>query len=223
MLNEWTVLLRLLLAAGLSGVIGFEREFHGRAAGFRTHILLCIGSTLVMLTSIHIFDLYYTKVAADPARIAAGVITGIGFLGAGTIMHAKSAVRGLTTAASLWVVAGIGLAVGSGLYFGAIVTTILTMIALMVFARLEHAMIRKDWYRTVIIETKEGIDQLKAIREILEDCRTEITDFEVERAREGTNMILKLGLKLYETRCADRIIEDVGRLADVKSVKWEIE
>jgi len=223
MLNEWTVLLRLLLAAGLSGVIGFEREFHGRAAGFRTHILLCIGSTLVMLTSIHIFDLYYTKVAADPARIAAGVITGIGFLGAGTIMHAKSAVRGLTTAASLWVVAGIGLAVGSGLYFGAFVTTILTMIALMVFARLEHAMIRKDWYRTVIIETKEGIDQLKAIREILEDCRTEITDFEVERAREGTNMILKLGLKLYETRCADRIIEDVGRLADVKSVKWEIE
>jgi len=223
MVSDWMVLLRLLLAAGLSGIIGFEREFHGRAAGFRTHILLCIGSTLVMLTSMHIFDLYYTKVAADPARIAAGVITGIGFLGAGTIMHAKSAVRGLTTAASLWVVAGIGLAVGSGLYFGAIVTTILTMVALMVFARLEHAMIRKDWYRTVIIEAKEDIDQLKAIREILGDCRTEITDFEIERAKESANMILKLGLKLYETKCADRIIEDVGRLADVKSVKWEIE
>ena len=68
-----------MLAAVLSGMIGFEREFHGRAAGFRTHILLCIGSTLIMLTSIHMFEIYYTKVAVDPARIAAGVITGIGF------------------------------------------------------------------------------------------------------------------------------------------------
>ncbi|MDD5137044.1 MAG: MgtC/SapB family protein, partial [Candidatus Omnitrophica bacterium] len=107
MLNDWMILFRLVLAAIFSGMIGFEREFHGRAAGFRTHILLCVGSTLVMLTSMHIFDLYASRIAVDPARIAAGVITGIGFLGAGTIMHAKAAVRGLTTAESLWVVAGI--------------------------------------------------------------------------------------------------------------------
>ena len=99
LLNEWIILFRLVLAAVLSGAIGFEREFHGRAAGFRTHILLCVGSTLVMLTSMHIFDSYYGKMTADPARIAAGVITGIGFLGAGTIMHSRSSVRGLTTAA----------------------------------------------------------------------------------------------------------------------------
>ena len=223
MLNNWMVLFRLVLAAMLSGAIGFEREFHGRAAGFRTHILLCIGSTLVMLTSMHIFDIYSSKVAADPARIAAGVITGIGFLGAGTIMHSKSAVRGLTTAASLWVVAGIGLAVGSGMYYGAIVTTLLTVITLMLFSKLEYVMIRKDWYKTIIIETKEGVDQLKAIREIITDRKSEITDFEVDKARDGVNMVLKIGLKLYQIRTADQIIDDLSHLDGVKHVKWETE
>jgi putative Mg2+ transporter-C (MgtC) family protein len=223
MLNEWTIVFRLVLAAVLSGIIGFEREFHGRAAGFRTHILLCIGSTLVMLTSIHIFEMYYGKVPLDPARIAAGVVTGIGFLGAGAIVHFKSSIRGLTTAASLWVVAGIGLAVGSGLYFASILTTILTMIALLLFGRMEHAMIRKDWYRTIIIESRESVDQFKAIREILEESRTDITDFEVDRSRDGQNMVLKLGVKLYETRYADQLLKDIGSLDGVKNVKWETE
>jgi putative Mg2+ transporter-C (MgtC) family protein len=223
MLNEWTITLRLVLAAVLSGMIGFEREFHGRAAGFRTHILLCIGSTLVMLTSMHMFDVYYGKAVSDPSRIAAGVITGIGFLGAGAIIHSKSSVRGLTTAASLWVVAGIGLAVGSGLYYGAILTTLLTIVALFIFSRIEHAMIRKDWYRTIIIETKEGLDQLKKIREALAEYRTDITDFEVDRTADGANMVLRFGLKLYETKCAGQIVEQIGRMDGVKSIRWEIE
>ncbi len=221
MLNNWMILFRLILAAVLSGVIGFEREFHGRAAGFRTHILLCIGSTLVMLTSMHIFDIYISRVPVDPARIAAGVVTGIGFLGAGAIMHFKSSVRGLTTAASLWVVAGIGLAVGSGLYFGAIVTTVITIVALMFFGRLEHAMIRKDWYKTLIIETKEGVEQLKAIRAVLGEFRTDITDFEVERAKDGVSMQLKIGIKIYEKKCASDIIDDIGHLDGVKAARWE--
>jgi len=223
MLNEWLIVFRLILAAVLSGAIGFEREFHGRAAGFRTHILLCIGSTLVMLTSMHIFDIYYGRVACDPARIAAGVITGIGFLGAGTIMHSKSSVRGLTTAASLWVVAGIGLAVGSGLYFGSIVTTVLTIITLMIFSRIEHAMIRKDWYKTLVIDMKESTELLKDIRELISEYRAEITDFEAERSKDGANMIFKVGVKLYAARYGDQLISDVGRLDGVKYVKWEVE
>lgn len=223
MLSEWIIVFRLVLAAVLSGLIGFEREFHGRAAGFRTHILLCIGSTLVMLTSMHIFDIYYSRVAVDPARIAAGVVTGIGFLGAGAIMHSRSSIKGLTTAASLWVVAGIGLGVGSGLYFASIVTTALTLIALMIFSHIEHSMIRKDWYRTISIEMKDGADQLKAIRETLAQYRNEITDFEADRAADGANMILKLGIKLYEPRYADSILEDIGRLDGVKKAKWLIE
>lgn len=221
MLNEWIIVFRLILSAILSGVIGFEREFHGRAAGFRTHILLCVGSTLIMLTSIHIFDIYSGRVPVDPARLAAGVVTGIGFMGAGTIMRYKASVRGLTTATSLWVAAGIGLAVGSGLYFGAIATTLIAMIALMFFSRLEHVMIRKNWYKTIIIETKDGLEQLKKIREALSEYGSEINDLEADRSKDGLYMILKFGLKLNTNMHNAQLIEDIARLDGVKSVKWE--
>ena len=223
MLNEWIVLFRLVLSAILSGIVGFEREFHGRAAGFRTHILLCVGSTLIMLTSIHIFDVYSGRVPIDPARLAAGVVTGIGFMGAGTIMRYKASVRGLTTATSLWVVTGIGLAVGSGLYFGGIFTTAIAIIALMFFSRLEHVMIRKDWYKTVVIETKDGLEQLKKIREALSEYGSEINDLEADRSKDGTHMILKFGLKLTTNLHNTQLIEDIARLEGVKNVKWEAE
>lgn len=224
MLNEWVILLRLVVSACLSGLVGFEREFHGRAAGFRTHILLCVGSTLVMLTSIHIFDVYIARVAVDPARIAAGVVTGIGFLGAGTIMHSRSSVRGLTTAASLWVVAGIGLAVGSGLYFASFVTTAITLVALMIFSKLEYLMIRRDWYRTLVVEAPEGVDSLKKIREVVADCGVEITDFEIDRAKDAAGLVIvRLGLKLFNARCANQIIDEIGRQEGVKRAKWEAE
>jgi putative Mg2+ transporter-C (MgtC) family protein len=223
MIDAWTILFRLVLAAVLSGVIGFEREFHGRAAGFRTHILLCVGSTLVMLTSMHIFDLYYGKVPVDPARIAAGVITGIGFLGAGTIMHSRSSVRGLTTAASLWVVAGLGLAVGSGLYFGSAVTAVITIITLMFFSRLEHVMIRKDWYKTIYVEAKEGTDRIKAIRSALVHHGVDITDFEADRTTDGSHMALRIGLRLHSVKTAGQILSDVGNVDGVKYVKWEVD
>ena len=221
MLNEWVIIFRLVLAAVLSGIVGFEREFHGRAAGFRTHILLCVGSTLIMLTSIHIFDVYSGRVPIDPARLAAGVVTGIGFMGAGTIMRYKASVRGLTTATSLWVVAGVGLAVGSGLYFGAIVTTIIAMIALMFFSKLEHVMIRKNWYKTIIIETKDGLEQLKKIREALSEYGSEMNDLEADRSNDGTHIILKFGLKLTTNLHNAQLIQDIARLEGVKSVKWE--
>jgi putative Mg2+ transporter-C (MgtC) family protein len=223
MLNEWTIVFRLVLSAVLSGIVGFEREFHGRAAGFRTHILLCVGSTLIMLTSIHIFDIYSGIAPVDPARLAAGVVTGIGFLGAGTIMRYKASVRGLTTATSLWVVAGIGLGVGSGLYFGSILTTLIAMIALMFFSVLERVMIRRDWYKTIIIETRDGVEQLKKIRGTLSEYGSEINDFEVDRSEDGTNMILKFDIKLSTNKHDMQLIQDVARLEGIKSVKWESE
>jgi Uncharacterized membrane protein len=221
MLNEWVIILRLVLSAVLSGVVGFEREYSGRAAGFRTHILLCVGSTLIMLTSIHIFDIYSGRVAIDPARLAAGVVTGIGFMGAGTIMQYKSSVRGLTTATSLWVVAGVGLAVGSGLYFGAIATTIIAVVALLFFSRLEHVMIRKNWYKTIIVETKDGLGQLKKIRETLSEYGTRINDLEADHSEDGTNMILKFDLKLTKSEHSAQLIEDIARIEGVKRVRWE--
>lgn len=223
MINDWVIFFRLVLAAVLSGVVGFEREYHGRAAGFRTHILVCVGSTLMMLTSMHIFDVYYGKIPCDPARLAAGVITGIGFLGAGTIMQFRSSVRGLTTASSLWVVTGIGLAVGTGLYFGAILTTILAIITLLVFGRLEHIMIRKDWYKTIVIDMQEGIDNLKRVREKILEYEADITDFEVGRSDDGSTMTLKVGLKLANARYVDALMQDITSLAGVKTAKWALD
>lgn len=124
------IYLRLVLSVVLGGLIGLEREVHRRSAGLRTHMLVCLGSCLIMLTSLYVFDIYNSRVNVDPSRIAAGVITGIGFLGAGTIIRAQEGVRGLTTAASLWVVSGIGLAVGIGFYSAGIFTTVLGLTVL---------------------------------------------------------------------------------------------
>ena len=131
MLSDKQIILRLVLAVVLSGLIGFERQIHRRTAGLRTHILVSLGSCLIMLTSMYVFDIYKNVTSLDPSRIAAGVITGIGFLGAGAIMREREGVKGLTTAASLWVVAAIGLAVGCGFYNAAAYTTILTLVVLL--------------------------------------------------------------------------------------------
>ena len=139
MVGLFSIALRLVLSVLFGGLIGFEREVSKHSAGLRTHILVCLGSCLIMLTSMHVFDIYKDVTNLDPARIAAGVITSIGFLGAGTIIRSGEAVRGLTTAATLWLVAGIGLAVGSGFYFASLVTVVLAIIVLFLLGRLERS------------------------------------------------------------------------------------
>ena len=133
---EMTMALRLVIAAVLGGIVGIERGSGDRPAGFRTHILVCVGSTLFMLVSIYGFDDIGTtgfENRRDSARIAAQVVSGIGFLGAGTILHEGLTIRGLTTAASLWIVSAIGLAVGSGMYLIGTLATVITMITLVTF------------------------------------------------------------------------------------------
>src|SRR3989338_4116236 len=142
MVSQFEMIARLFLAAILSGLVGYEREIHGRLAGFRTHILVCVGSTLIMLTSMYIFEIYRGLATPDPARIAAQVVSGIGFLGAGTIIRFKASVRDLTTAASLCTIAGIGLAVGSGLYVPAAVTTVIVLATLFFLNIFEKSLIR---------------------------------------------------------------------------------
>ena len=137
MFTDKEIILRLILSVVLSGLIGLERQLHRKTAGFRTHILVSMGSCLIMLTSLYVFDIYKDKAALDPARIAAGVITGIGFLGAGAIIRERENVKGLTTAASLWIVSGIGLAVGCGFHKAAVYATVLALITLFFFRYLE--------------------------------------------------------------------------------------
>jgi putative Mg2+ transporter-C (MgtC) family protein len=144
MLNDFQIVIRLTLSVMLGGFIGLERQVHRRSAGLRTHILVSLGSCLIMLTSMYVFDIYKNTAPLDPARIAAGVITGIGFLGAGAIIRDREGVKGLTTAASLWVVAGIGLAVGCGFFFAGIFTTFLALIALFFLRFVEGMMFGKE-------------------------------------------------------------------------------
>ncbi len=144
MFIDTLVLTRLTISLVLGGIIGLERQLHRRTAGLRTHILVSLGSCLIMLTSLYVFDIYKAQVPLDPARIASGVITGIGFLGAGTIIRGSQGVSGLTTAASLWVVAGIGLAVGCGFLKAGIFTAALALIVLLVFREVETKVFGKE-------------------------------------------------------------------------------
>lgn len=132
MIIDWDFVLRLFVAACLGGAVGVEREYHAKEAGFRTHILVALGSALFMILSQYGFDSFLgkTSVSFDPSRIASQVVTGIGFLGAGTIIIQRHFIRGLTTAAGLWVTAAIGLACGGGMYFVAIITTCFTLLSL---------------------------------------------------------------------------------------------
>lgn len=129
------ILFKIILSIICGGIIGWEREKYHKPAGFRTHILVCIGSALFMMVSIYISNVYG---GSDPARIAAQVVTGIGFLGAGTIWMHSGSVRGLTTAATLWTTAGVGLAIGCGFYSGAVIATIFIILVLIALPFIEH-------------------------------------------------------------------------------------
>ncbi|MEF2243306.1 MgtC/SapB family protein [Paenibacillus sp. IITD108] len=152
-ISEYELTIRLLISALCGGFIGLERELSNHAAGFRTHILVCIGSTCIMLLSIYGFSQFVDEinVRVDPARLAAQVITGIGFLGAGAIMRNGSMISGLTTAASIWVVAAIGLCIGAGFMYLAFLATVLVVIILFVLNKVENAMMRHWRKREVMI------------------------------------------------------------------------
>lgn len=175
----WQPVIRLVLAGVLSGLIGLERESHGRPAGLRTHILVSVGSALIMLTSIYGFP--GTIGPRDPARLAAQVVSGIGFLGAGTILREGANIRGLTTAASLWVAAGIGLAAGCGYYIPAVATTAMAVATLVLLERFERKMVSS---RTLVIEvrTKDRPGQLGSIAVALGRHNLNIRDVDIEFA-----------------------------------------
>ena len=138
-MSDTIIITNLVLAFLLGGAIGWFREKERKTAGMRTHILVALGSALFMTSSIEMMRL---AAGADPGRLAAGVVTGIGFLGAGAIVQTGSGVRGITTAASIWITAAIGLAAGAGFYSGAITTTILTITALQLLRAVEVRFIK---------------------------------------------------------------------------------
>jgi len=185
-LGGWDALLRLVVAAGLGAAVGVEREVREREAGIRTHLLVSLGSALFTIVSAYGFHEFLSSgapvVRADPTRIAAQIVTGIGFLGAGAIIREGISVRGLTTAASLWVVAAVGMAAGAGYYWPAVAVTLLTLLALwplrgLAWIALERA---RPPEKRLIVELKEG-SSVKGLLDRVPDVRQ--VDVEEERDR----------------------------------------
>jgi putative Mg2+ transporter-C (MgtC) family protein len=169
MISDNEMILRLVTAALLGGVIGFERERLSWVAGLRTHMLVCVGSALIMIVSQYGFNgvLNPPYVSLDPSRVAAQVVSGIGFLGAGTILFLKNVVRGLTTAASLWSVAAVGLAAGGGLYLAAIFVTLLIFFILAAIKPLEKKFMKRSHELGLRIHPKDGSISLASLEELL--------------------------------------------------------
>lgn len=182
--NDTTILLRLVLAVLLGGIIGYERGRSGRPAGLRTHILVCLGATLAIMTNQYIYETYGVS---DPTRMAAQVISGIGFLGAGTIIvTGRHQVKGLTTAAGLWATACMGLAIGIGFYKAAVAACILIAFATVVLHRLDNYMLSKSKVFDVYIEFNHSA----SITTVLETMRTfmvKIESIEMVKPAYGTN------------------------------------
>jgi len=216
---------RLLLAGLLGALIGLERDIHGRAAGLRTHLLVSLGAALFMILSGTVASQGYGGgVNADPGRIAAQVVTGIGFLGAGTIIKEGFTIRGLTTAACLWVAAGIGMAAGAGNYAIAVTGTIIAMFTLLVLNRFEKSY-RKDSYRTVTITTTSDVD-LTRIIDTLKSRNMRIIHFDFEKDYERDTTLVRLSIRLFHRGITDKMSHDILNAfenADIKlkSMRWD--
>ncbi|MEK3865889.1 MgtC/SapB family protein [Paenibacillus sp. FSL H7-0716] len=209
--------LRILISILLGGIIGWERERGQHPAGFRTHILVCVGSTLITLTSIYGFAqfAYETNVRMDPARLAAQVVSGIGFLGAGTIMRHGGNVSGLTTAASLWVVAAIGIGTGAGFYYASALTTVIVFVSLFILNIIEKKWLRagrKEEYSILLDEDGD----IEAFFRFLSDEHIAIHSMKVERSRAESviqiDFVVKNGKREVKEKLASMVAGKPGFL-----------
>src|SRR5262245_45295298 len=169
----FNILLRLVASLSVGGAIGLERSYHGRPAGFRTHSLVCLSTSLLMLVTVYetrwFPEVAQGRISLDPTRMAQGIMTGIGFLGAGTIMREGLSVRGLTTAASIWITAAIGILIGIGFYLPAIVGTCLTLLTLSVFRLIESHIPTWFYAHLVVRFAREQMMSEEELRRMLSD------------------------------------------------------
>ncbi len=217
-MSLYEIIFKLALACILGAMIGLERESLNRPAGLRTYTLVCVGSALAMIVSIDIYMQYYQTVNADPGRIAAQVISGIGFLGAGTIMREGASVRGLTTAAGLWVVACIGLAVGAGLYIPAVATTILILFVLIYFIRFEQFFTGLREYKGLVMVVEDRPGQVGNIGSILGDMGVLIKNIQLNHMEDEDNLEVELLVELPSGMKISDVIEELSTMKELKSI-----
>ena len=214
-LSFGVVILRLLTAALLGSFVGIERENKKRAAGLRTHVLVCLGSALVMVLSEYLFNAYRGLTNVDPARLGAQVISGIGFLGAGTIIKQGVSVKGLTTAASLWATACIGLAAGAGFYTAAVVAAVIVFVTLRTLSKFEN----KEKALTGIsvkIENRPG--KLGEVASFIGKMGANINNVEIEDDEEDY-MVVRFTLNLPKGLAQNDVVSQLKTLNGVKSAE----
>jgi putative Mg2+ transporter-C (MgtC) family protein len=222
MMLPWTeTLIRLALAALFGAAIGLERERKEWSAGIRTHMMVCVGSALMMLVSSYGFSDTYgmPAITLDPSRVAAQIISGIGFIGAGTILFLKpSTVLGLTTASGLWTVAGIGMATGGGMYFAASAATILAIIILWGMQPIKKKISNKFQQRSLTITAKASANPRILIDRLLEDKAVDFTNFSIIKANK--EIIIELKLERSGNPLLAEIIEKLNADPDIKQISW---
>ena len=212
---ELEIILKILLAAILGGIIGLERELSQKEAGLRTNILIAMGSTLLTILSIKLAE---SSSLADPTRIASQIVTGIGFLGAGAIIQARFAVHGLTTAATIWTVAAIGISVGMGLYLIALVITLFILVTLTLFKVLIRILEKNRKAFAYIIKTDERAAILAEIKEILTESGTRYLSANLSKVRRG--YLIEIVLTTSEIKNRE-FVEKVLQLKGVKEITSE--
>lgn len=221
MISWETIIIRLVLASLLGAVIGLERERKNWSAGMRTHMMVCLGSALTIIVSSYGFSdaLKMEDVVLDPARVAAQVISGIGFLGAGIIMFLKPGfIRGLTTASGLWTVAAIGLAVGAGLYIAAVGATVIAFIILLILQPLENRFARRFKPHLVRVAIKETSNPYRVIDQIIALAETDIKTFSFNKSDKG--YIIEINFENFDIKEVAPALEEIEKDDDVTSVYW---
>lgn len=215
------ILIRLGLASLFGALIGLERERKDWSAGMRTHMMVCVGSALIMLVSAFGFADILGKehVTLDPARIAAQVISGIGFIGAGTILFLKhGTIRGLTTASGLWTVAGIGLATGGGMYFAASATTVIALIILWALQPFEKMYSKKFKQRTLRIVTTSNTTSSEIFKKLWDNKGMIIQTFVIDRNE--NEFTLQLKFQNADTKKLAEIIDELQKDEGTKEIFW---
>lgn len=219
----WDVLLRIVVAAALTGAIGLERELRERAAGLRTHMLVGAGSALFTIVSAYGWaDFSFSTregIVFDPTRIAAQIVTGIGFLGAGAIIRQGLSVRGLTTAAGLWVVAAIGMAAGAGYYSAAVITTGVVLVGLGPLRWFEGRILSGLRRAGRVLEVDMHRDRpISNVLQVVEGRRVRVSRVEFEDEDDRRQLRIELDVPLGAAEA--RLVDELASLEEVTAVRW---
>lgn len=209
---------KLLLSMVLGAVVGLERKRKGQSAGVRTFSLIAMGATLAMLLSIYVPQEYMGLKNGDPGRIAAQVVTGIGFLGAGAIIQMKGSVRGLTTAAGIWMVATIGMAVGVGLYWLSVVATVLILFILVQLESIEHRMSAGSDARIIRMRLKVILHDISGYRHVLRNHHIHLSNFYVDYNYENNITSLNLLILAHKNIDYIKLFDELSREQPTESI-----